>query len=207
MPEQARPHPVGNHRGQGHPRHIHVKQQEKNQVQHHIHSAGEKQAEQGAPGVSVGPQDGRLKVIHHLEYGAQQVNLQILAGQMDDILRGIHPPQQWSSQTLPHHHQHRAAENRHHQRGMDRFSHFPLLFRPNQAGDDHIGSHSQAGKNGDVEIDNGAGAAHRGQSQLLLGRKLSHHRHVRRVKELLQHTGGGDGKGKQQDLLPEDPVP
>ena len=148
--------------------------------------------------VTLGPEDGRAEVVEHVGGHAAEVDPQIHRGQPDHLRRGGGPHQQLAGQDRPRGHQDHAADEGEGHGGVYALSHVLLPSGPQIPGHHHVGTHGEADKEVDQEVDKGAVGAH--GSQGLLARVASHHHHVRRVEEQLEQAGEHQGQGEEQQL-------
>ena len=82
---------LGNGSGQGHARHIHVKDHHEKDVQAGVGDAGGGEEEQGPLGVSNGPQDARAKVVDHHGGHPQKDDAHIEDRLVQQVGRGVQP--------------------------------------------------------------------------------------------------------------------
>ena len=193
---QHRAHRLGSHSRDGHACHIHVEADDQDEVQHHIHHTGDGQVNQRTLGIAHGAQDGGAEVIHHIEGHAQEVDLHVGGGQIQDgVVHHLQqgPAEEEANQT----HGHTGDDRQGHGR-MHSLMHRRRIICAEGLCHRDAAAHAQADEHIDHQVDQTAGGAH--CSQAFLAGPAAHDYHVRRVEEQLQNTRCNQRQGKDKDL-------
>ena len=143
--------------------HAHAHQDNRHQVQYHIHHAGNDQVEQGTLGIALGTKNRCAEVVGHGGGHTQKVDAQIERGQVDYVLGRGHPYQKLMGHDGTEYRQHRAADQSHENGGMYRFAYHVMALTAQISGHYYVGTNRQAHKQGDEQVDQGGSGAYGGQ--------------------------------------------
>ena len=98
MKEHPGPHHVCQHRGDGHARHVQLKADDEDQIEHNVHCPGKNQAEQRPSGVAGGTEHCVAEVENAQSGHTQGVDSEIEHRSGQQILLGFQQLQQGRSQ-------------------------------------------------------------------------------------------------------------
>ena len=187
-----------NDRRPGHAVHIHAAALDEYDVQDHIQNARGSQNDQRRLGVARRPDHGGAEVIDKVEGNAQKIDLHILLGQRQHILRSGHGLQNSRGEGYTEDGQKNAADCRRGDGRMDGAEHRIRFPAADAMGNRHTRAYGQADKKIDNQIRNGAGSAHCRHGNAAA--EPAHYNQIRRVEQQLQHTGqhNRDGIGHQR---------
>ena len=190
---------LGNDGGQGNARHVHFKHDDKNQIQHQIQYAADRQVHQGPAGVPLGTEGRCTVVIAHDEGRSAEVDPQVQKGQRIGVGRGLHPPQNGRCGGKAKAAQKSPAHNGHKHGGMQRLG--DLLFveaLTKKPRNDHIHAHGHTDQEVGKEVHDGGGRPHGCQAGM--AGKAAYHHDVHSVEKELQNIGRHKRNGKKEDL-------
>ena len=187
---------------QGRAGHPHAETAHQQKVQHNVYQTGSNEEIEGAAGIAHGPQHARTQVIDQRGDGADEIDAEILPGQIDDVGGGVHPFQGQGAHGEAHRHEDHAAGDGHSHRGMYRPAHLVGVPGAEKLGDDDGGAGGQAHKKAYQQVDEGGGgAAYRCQG--LFAGDVAHDDGIGGVVQLLKKGSQQNGKEKEQKLLPD----
>ncbi|MPM43500.1 hypothetical protein SDC9_90175 [bioreactor metagenome] len=135
---------LGYHGGDGHTRHVQVEDDDQQQVQRHIHRAGQQQKIQRPPSVSLGAQKRRAEIIKHHGGHSQKEDTKVQHGQVQHGGGSLHPDQHLARARDPHGNQRGTAAQRQKHGGVDRGSQLPLPLCPEIPGRQNVGAHGKS---------------------------------------------------------------
>ena len=195
---------LAGHRGNRHTRHIHVKDNDQQQIQQDVHQTGDHQIIQRTLRVPHRPQDGRAEVIQHIGRHPQEKNPDIQRRPVDHIRRGIHQLKQRPGQQKAQGADAYAHEQRQRNRRMFRPAHGRHI--PGAVMPRHRDARPDAEPHEHIyqQVDQGTRGGNR--RQRLMARVVPHHDHIRRVIEQLENAGQNQRAGKRQNFRQQRPA-
>ena len=175
----------------------------KEQVQGHIHHAGNAQIQQRPLCVPGGTEDTIAEVVYRHGRHTQSVDPQIPHGAGQQLLLGIQQQQhglrqQQTDQT--HHDTDTAADE---QGGVDGLLHVLVTAQPQSTGHDHVDTAADANEQPRKQGYQQSGGAHSAQRQIV--GKFTGNGHVAEVEQHLQHLRHHQGQAEQQNIFPQGP--
>lgn len=188
---------LGNDRCQRYAGHIHVQDDDEEQVQYHVHHTGHGQEVQRLSGISGGPQDGAPEVVDHGGGHSDEDDLQVERSLVKNVQRRPHPDQKRPGEKHSHANEQDAGD---HADG-DGCVHIILgsFFIPASQRMPHgyIGSDGQSDKEVDQQVGERTGGANGGQR--LIAGKSADYDHVCGIEEKLQAAGEHQGQAEGND--------
>ena len=173
---------------QCHAGHIHMKGNDKQQVQDHIHNTADRQENQRPLRVAPGPQGSNAVIIQRGGRRPREIDIEIGQGQRINVRRRGDRPQHPSRSHTAHAAQQDPAQQCQCHRRVDRSRDlfFPAALAQ-IAGNDHIDAYGDPDQQVDHQIYDRRGAAHRRETGIAC--ITPHDHNIRGVKQQLQYAG------------------
>ena len=188
----------GNGCRQGHACHVHMEEEDEDQVQHDVHHAGDEQEGEGRAAVANAAQNTGVDVVAQIAQGAQEEDPHIADRMVPGLRRHLHEPEQQRAEENAQHRQRNSRQVQKAHRILNQRTAFfqgaaaGILAR--QDGDARAHAHEQAQE----DLDGLAAGAYRRQG---LGAAVpAHHQGIHRAVELLEDIAQHDGQRKQQGI-------
>ena len=99
---QHRGNALGDEGGPGRPRHAHLQRAHHVDIQGHVEHGGENEQVQGDAGPPQGVEHGGQHVVHEQEGQAQEVDVQVSGGVVQDVFRGAQQHHDLAAEREPH---------------------------------------------------------------------------------------------------------
>lgn len=178
---------LGEDGGERHACHVHMKDDDKEQVEHHVDDACHGQKVQRPFGISGGAQDGAAEVISHGCGHTDKNNLQIQGCLVEHVKRSPHPDQQGFCKEYADSDQRDTGDQAYGDRRVDVIPGSLIVSASKGMADGYVGPDGQPDKEVDQQVGKRAGRSHGCQG--LIACETADHDHVRRIEQKLQAAG------------------
>ena len=172
---------LGDHGGDGHTCHVQLADDDEEEIQHDVDDSRQGEEVQRPLGIALRPQQGGAEVVDHGGRHAQEVDPQIQRGQIQHVLRGLHPDQDGPGTEDAHHCQHQAADDAQQDGGVDYPVERVSISGAVVFGRQGIGTHGQAHKQVGQQADQRGVGPHCRQG--VVPGPAAHHHDIRRVEQ------------------------
>ena len=146
--------------------------------------------------VAKASENSRAEVEHHEERHSEEIDSEVEYGQWQHVGWSAHKREDRFCHSHTYKHKQQSAHHSHHSGCGDSLLDFFVIVLSYMVGYNDIGSHGNSKKKVDDKTYHRGVASHCGKS--LAACEMSHHRHVDRVEQLLQHAARRQGQSEQQ---------
>ena len=161
--------------------HVQLADDDEEEIQHDVDDSRQGEEVQRPLGIALRPQQGGAEVVDHGGRHAQEVDPQIQRGQIQHVLRGLHPDQDGPGTEDAHHCQHQAADDAQQDGGVDYPVERVSISGAVVFGRQGIGTHGQAHKQVGQQADQRGVGPHCRQG--VIPGPAAHHHDIRRVEQ------------------------
>ena len=189
---------VGNGCCQRHPGNAEMEADHKDQIQHHIQPPGAQHIDKRAFCVADGAKNRRAEIVDHDEGHTQHIQAEVQHRHVQHLCRCADGLDQGPGNHKARQHHQKSAGNGRRHNGMNGRGYLLRSAAAQHGGHHHIGAdggtHDKIHKNAHI----GHIGAHR--RQRITAGKAAHHRHIRRIEQMLQYACGCQRQRKDHQL-------
>ena len=189
---------VGNGCCQRHPGNAEMEADHKDQIQHHIQPPGAQHIDKRAFCVADGAKNRRAEIVDHDEGHTQHIQAEVQHRHVQHLCRCADGLDQGPGNHKARQHQQKSPDNGRRHNGMNGRGYLLRSAAAQHGGHHHIGAdggaHDKIHKNAHI----GHIGAHR--RQRITAGKAAHHRHIRRIEQMLQYACGCQRQRKDHQL-------
>ena len=189
---------IGNDCGQSDAGDAHLQHDDEEQIQQNIQDTTEEEGHQRGPCITLASEEGAGEVVQHDEGHAGKVDTKIQGGQGHDVCGSGDQLQDQYGEDLTDDGQYNTADQGQNDGGMGRVVGLLVISASQIPGNHSVGSDGETDEHIHHHIDQGTVGADGGQG--FWTGKAANYSHICRIKELLQHTGAGQGDGNLQNF-------
>ena len=190
---------LGEHGGNGGPRHPPVEHRHKQEIQRHVQRGGDDEVVQRVEAVPQRAHDGHTDIIEDDGEHAAEIDAEIGQGVGQHRFRGVHDQQQAGHQQQPHHRGEHRGDDAEQEVGVDGPDHIFLVLGAVIPGDDHAAADGDAVEKADDQKGEAAAGADGGKGPVV--GEIAQHPGIGQIVELLEQLPQKQGEGKGEDTL------